>query len=137
MGNGRMGIEQWVLSLDRLTDRVGAIAKRVEDAYRKMVENPKYDSYADLSTAMWALDNLMDTIEGMEKYGPMIPKGLNLQDLQGRVASVIEMVKHTRKRMLQDPRYSVIDATSDIVGELNNLYDTLGDVVEHIGHGEE
>jgi len=132
-----MAIDQWKSSLRRLKRKVGVIGDKVRDACHKAIENPRYDGYADLSTASADLNGLMATIEGIKKYERMMPKGLRLQHIQNEVANVLEMVEHTRKRMLQDPRYSVIDATADIVGELNNLYDTLGDAVEHIGHGEE
>jgi len=131
----------WEIRLGRLRDKVEAfedkLKDKVENAYRKMTENPHYDSYADLSAASEGLSDPTATIEGIKKYEPITPKGISSQRLQDEVANVLEMVECTRKRMLQDSSYKAYDDLAFIVKRLDDLYIILEGTVERIERGEE
>ena len=132
-----MAIEQWELSLRHLKDKVGVTEDKVEGAYRKMIVNPSYDSYADLSTAAGNLNSLMATIEGMKKYESITPKGISLQRLQDEVVVIQKRVERTRKTMLQDSSYEPLVELGLLGIRLDDLYATIEDAVERIERGEE
>ena len=52
----------WKLSLKRLKEKVRVLDDKVEDALGKMIRDPRYDSYSDISAASGGLSDLIATI---------------------------------------------------------------------------
>ena len=120
---------RWELRLKRLQDEVDNLLRIVEDAYWRMIRDPRYDSYADVSAASGDLSNLIATIEDMKKEEPLPPRRLSLKRLQDEVDNLLRIVERIRQKMLQDPSYKSFDDLTFVMESIDHLHTTLKDMV--------
>ena len=119
----------WKLNLKRLKEKVDDLRDKVEGALIRMIRDPRYDSYSDISDASGDLSNLIVTIEDMKKEEPLPPRRLSLKRLQDEVDNLLQIVERIRQKMLQDPSYKSFDDLTFVTGSLDHLYTTLKDMV--------
>jgi len=128
---------EWELRLERLKDKTNNLEHKIGDAYLRMMEDPHYDAYADLSAAVGDLNSLMATIEDMKKYKAPAEGLITPQELPERVANLLERIRlisvanlldkveRTQKKMLQDPSYKALHDIDYIARRLGELHSEL------------